>query len=276
MDDITIAFIGGGNMAGSLVGGLIANRFAANRLWVVDINSATLDELRARHLVNTTNDAAEAIAQADVVVLAVKPQVLREACTNLRKAVEQRKPLVVSLAAGVRIPSICSWLGETVTIVRAMPNTPALVGSGATALFAGSNVTESQRTLAESLMRAVGLVIWVEREELMDTVTAVSGSGPAYFFYLIEALEQAAMDQGLKPEAARILSLQTAFGAAKMALESNLAPAVLRRSVTSPGGTTERAIETLEEHQLQTRVGEAVAAATQRSRELAALFGGDD
>lgn len=276
MHDITIAFIGGGNMAGSLIGGLIATRFPASRLWVVDTNPARLSELRAHHLVNTTNDATEAIAHADIVVLAVKPQVLQAVCTGLREAVGRRKPLVVSLAAGVRTLSLHTWLNESATVVRAMPNTPALVGSGATALFADPTVNDSQRTLAESLMRAVGLVVWIECEELMDTATAVSGSGPAYFFYLMEALEQAAVAQGLTPEAARILSLQTAFGAAKMALESNDAPAILRQSVTSPGGTTERAIETLEKHQVQARFREAVAAAAQRSRELAALFGGND
>jgi len=276
MHDTSIAFIGGGNMATSLIGGLIADRFPANRVWVVDTNAARLDELRTRHLVNTTGNAASAIAHADVVVLAVKPQVLREVCTGLRDAVLQRKPLVVSLAAGVRTTSLRAWLGESTTVVRAMPNTPALVGSGATALFPGPEVSETQRTLAESLMRAVGLVVWVDREDLMDAVTAVSGSGPAYFFYMMEALEQAAIDLGLAPETARILALQTAFGAAKMALESNLAPAALRQNVTSPGGTTERAVTTLEEHQVGKRIKEAVAAAAVRSRELAALFGGDN
>lgn len=263
-------------MAASLIGGLIADQFPASHLWVVDTNAVRLDELRTRHLVNTTEDAASAVTQADVVALAVKPQVLHEVCAGLRDAVIRRKPLVVSLAAGVRTTSIRAWLGESTTVVRAMPNTPALVGSGATALFPGPNVSDTQRTLAESLMRAVGLVVWVEREELMDAVTAVSGSGPAYFFYMMEALEQAAVNLGLAPDTARVLALQTAFGAAKMALESNLAPATLRQNVTSPGGTTERALKTLEEHQVKARIEEAVAAAALRSRELAALFGGDN
>lgn len=276
MHDISIAFIGGGNMAASLIGGLVADRFPANRLWVVDTNPARLDELRTHYLVNTTDDAPRAVAHADVVALAVKPQVLREVCTSLHDAISHRKPLVVSLAAGVRTSSIRAWLGTTTILVRAMPNTPALVGSGATALFAGPDVTDAQRALAESLLRAVGLVVWVDREELMDTVTAVSGSGPAYFFYLMEALEQAGSALGLPRETARVLALQTAFGAAKMALESNLAPGALRQNVTSPGGTTERAIKTLEDHQVRARVEEAIAAAALRSRELAVLFGGDD
>lgn len=276
MHDISIAFIGGGNMAASLIGGLVADGFPASRLWVVDTNSVRLDELRTRYLINTTDDAPNAVAHADVVVLAVKPQVLREVCTCLRDAVTRRKPLVVSLAAGVRTTSIRAWLGTSTTLVRAMPNTPALVGSGATALFSVPDVTDAQRTLAESLMRAVGLVVWIDREELMDTVTAVSGSGPAYFFYLMEALEQAGVTLGLTPETARVLALQTAFGAAKMALESNLPPGTLRQNVTSPGGTTERAIQTLEDHQIRARFEEAVAAAALRSRELAVLFGGDN
>lgn len=263
-------------MATSLIGGLISDRFPANRVWVVDTNAARLEELHARHSVNTASDAASAVARADVVVLAVKPQVLREVCTGLRDAVLQHKPLVVSLAAGVRTTSIRGWIGDSTTVVRAMPNTPALVGSGATALFAGPNVRDTQRTLAESLMRAVGLVVWVDHEDLMDAVTAVSGSGPAYFFYVMEVLEQAAIDLGLVPETARVLALQTAFGAAKMALESNLAPAALRQNVTSPGGTTERAVTTLEQHHVGERIKEAVAAAAVRSRELAALFGGDN
>lgn len=263
-------------MAASLIGGLVADGFPASRLWVVDTNSVRLDELRTRYLINTTDDAPNAVAHADVVVLAVKPQVLREVCTCLRDAVTRRKPLVVSLAAGVRTTSIRAWLGTSTTLVRAMPNTPALVGSGATALFSVPDVTDAQRTLAESLMRAVGLVVWIDREELMDTVTAVSGSGPAYFFYLMEALEQAGVTLGLTPETARVLALQTAFGAAKMALESNLPPGTLRQNVTSPGGTTERAIQTLEDHQIRARFEEAVAAAALRSRELAVLFGGDN
>lgn len=275
MHDHSIAFIGGGNMATSLIGGLVTDRFPAASIWVVDTNPARLDDLRNRYLVNATEDAAAAIAHADVVTLAVKPQVMREVCLALRDAVAKRKPLVVSLAAGVRTTSIGAWLGEATRVVRAMPNTPALVGSGATALFSGPGVSDEQRSLAESIMRSVGIAVWVGDEDLMDTVTAVSGSGPAYFFYLMEALERAATDLGLAPETARMLTLETAFGAAKMALESNLAPATLRQNVTSPGGTTERAIKTLEAHQVRARIEEAVAAATHRSRELAALFGGN-
>ena len=207
------------------------------------------------------------------MVLAVKPQVLQDVAGDLSAALAQQRPLVISIAAGIREATLRSWLGENTAIVRAMPNTPALVQSGATALYANTRVTEQQRSLAESILRAVGLVIWVEDEDLMDAVTALSGSGPAYFFLFMEAMQAAGMELGLPADTARLLTLQTAFGAARMALESPEDAGTLRRHVTSPGGTTEAAINILQQGELQELVRRALQGAAERSKELAGEFG---
>jgi pyrroline-5-carboxylate reductase len=267
-----IVFVGGGNMAASLIGGLISDRFPAERIWVCDPSVQRLEELRNRFLVNTTPINHEAVAHGEVVVLAVKPQLMKEVCQEIGPKLAARPPLVVSVAAGIPTPSLARWLGD-LAIVRAMPNTPAMVGCGATALFANHGTSAEQRTLAESLLRSVGTSIWIDDESLMDAVTAVSGSGPAYFFYMMEVMERAAIELGLAPAAARILTLQTALGAAKMAIESNDDPATLRRKVTSPGGTTERAVGVLNDKRFANVIQAAVTAAAQRSRELAELFG---
>jgi pyrroline-5-carboxylate reductase len=186
--------------------------------------------------------------------------VLRPVAEELAGVIQARRPLVISIAAGVREPDLGRWLGGETAIVRTMPNTPALVGSGATALFANSRATEEQRQIAESIMRAVGLTVWVGEERMLDAVTALSGSGPAYFFLLMEALEKIGVRLGLNPEVARLLTLQTAFGAAKMALESPDNPAALRARVTSPGGTTERAISVFQDEQLDALIARSLAA----------------
>ena len=261
-------------MARSLIGGLIADGCAPGTLWVTDPDPRPLAALRERYAVHTTSDNAEAAAAADVVVLAVKPQMLKPVVMALAEAVQKRRPLIISIAAGVRTPAIARWLGAEVALVRAMPNTPALVASGATALYATAAVSPAQRALAESILRAVGLTLWLKDEAQMDAVTALSGSGPAYFFLVMEALEQAAVnDLGLPRDTARLLTLQTAFGAAKMALESAEDAATLRARVTSPGGTTERAIEVLENGRLRALFAAALAAARQRSVELAEWLG---
>jgi pyrroline-5-carboxylate reductase len=218
-------------------------------------------------------DNAEAATAADVLVLAVKPQVLRAVCEPLASIAQQKKPLIVSIAAGVRIEPMERWLGGEVPLVRVMPNTPALVGSGASALFANPRVSAAQRDLAESILRTVGITVWLPNEDLLDVVTALSGSGPAYFFLVMEALEGAAIAQGLEPSIARLLTLETAFGAAKMALEGGTEPEELRHRVTSPGGTTERGIAVLREGAIEQLFADAVKAATQRARELADMFG---
>lgn len=273
MKNVDIAFIGGGNMARSLIGGLLADGVAPERIWVADPSEAALQTHQAHFGVHATTDNQHAAQQAQVVVLAVKPQVCKDAAQALASILAQRPALVISVAAGIRERDLRAWLGTSTAIVRSMPNTPALVGSGATALFANPNVSTEQKNLAESILRAVGMTLWVEDESLMDVVTALSGSGPAYFFLVMEAMERAGTALGLPQATARLLTLQTAFGAAKMALESTEDIAALRRRVTSPGGTTEQAIKVLEERGLTAVFDEALRAAHRRSVELASLFG---
>lgn len=274
MKTTPVAFIGGGNMARSLIGGLIADGCDPDNFWVSDPNEVQRESLRNHFGVHVSADNNESLARARVVVLAVKPQILQEVAAGLAATVQAKKPLVISIAAGVREPDLRRWLGGEIALVRTMPNTPAVVGSAATALFANTWVSEEQRQLAESIMRAVGLTVWLQNEDLLDGVTALSGSGPAYFFLVMEALEQAGIKLGLSPEIARLLTLQTAFGAAKMALESAESPAVLRVRVTSPGGTTERAVAVLNMGGLEALFVEALDAACRRSRELGDLLSG--
>ncbi len=274
MLESSIGFIGGGNMARSLIGGLIAGGGDPRHLWVAEPAADQRDFLRHRFNLHASPDNHEIASQADILVLAVKPQVLPEVARQLSALIQARQPLVISIAAGVREPDLRAWLGGgALALVRTMPNTPALVGSAASALFANPFVSEDQRQQAESLLRAVGMTVWVEDERLLDTVTALSGSGPAYFFLLMEALEQAGIAQGLDAATARLLTLQTAFGAAKMALESAESPAALRTRVTSPGGTTERAVATLREGGLESLLARALDAARQRAQELGDLLG---
>ncbi len=273
MEKAAIGFIGGGNMASSLIGGLIADGTPPERISVADPD----DDRRAhaaRHFgIHTTADNSALTAACDVVVLAVKPQVMRPVCEAIAEPVRTRNPLVVSVAAGVRIADMERWLGGEPAVVRTMPNTPAMVQSGATALYANERAGAREKELAEAIMRAVGLTLWVEDEMLMDAVTAVSGSGPAYFFLVMEMLEEAGTRLGLSRDQARLLSLQTAFGAAKMALESEEGTDRLRERVTSPGGTTERAIGVLQQADIRALFERAVTAARDRSRELADLLG---
>lgn len=269
----SIAFIGGGNMATSLVGGLIVDGVAPESLWVADPAPARRSDLVSRFNVHTTPDNIEAVANGNTVVLAVKPQVMASVVAELASIIPRRESLLISIAAGIRQSYILGWLGTDVPIVRAMPNTPALVGTGASALFANPFVSNEQRSQAESILRAVGLTLWVDDEHLLDTVTAVSGSGPAYFFLLMEVMAKAGEELGLSAEAARLLTQQTALGAAKMALESSDDPSTLRARVTSPGGTTERAIACLTDGGIEELVVEAVKAAHRRSVELGKMLG---
>ncbi|HKQ30794.1 MAG TPA: pyrroline-5-carboxylate reductase [Burkholderiales bacterium] len=268
-----VGFIGAGNMARSLAGGLQRNGWERARLLLADPLAEQRRAIEQTLKLETSADNAEVARRADVLVLAVKPQVLGEVAVHLASAVQQKKPLVVSIVAGVRIADIDRWLGGGLAIVRTMPNTPALIGSGASGLYANRQVTDAQRSLAESILRAVGVTVWVEDEQLIDAVTALSGSGPAYFFLVLEALEQAAINAGLKPEHARLLTIETAVGAAKMALEGGEEPALLRQRVTSPGGTTEQALKVMEQAGLRKIFDDAVQAAARRARELGDLFG---
>ncbi|MBE0510682.1 MAG: pyrroline-5-carboxylate reductase [Chromatiales bacterium] len=275
MQKCKIGFIGGGNMAGSLIGGLISDGFAAEKIWVAEPNQQRREELAGRFSLHTSTDNLALVNEVDVVVLAVKPQAMQAVCQEISTAVQTKRPLLISVAAGLRSADLNRWLGGNQAIVRSMPNTPALVQSGATALFANAQVSDSQAELAESIMRAVGLTLWLDDETLMDAVTAISGSGPAYFFLLMEMLEQTGSQMGLAPKNARLLALQTAFGAAKMALESQDDAATLRARVTSPGGTTERAIGLLEQGEIRTLFAQALDGARQRAAELADQLGAE-
>jgi pyrroline-5-carboxylate reductase len=270
-----IAFIGGGNMAHSLIAGLIADGQDPSTLTVSDPLVDRREHLASRFCINAAADNAAAVAAAEVLVLCVKPQIAPSLCRELAGALSDASPLLISIMAGVTEASILHWLGRKSALVRAMPNTPMMVQSGAIGLHANPATTALQRNLAEEIMRAGGLTHWVDQETDLDAVTAVSGSGPAYFFLFMEALEKAAIEQGLDPNAARLLSIQTALGAARMAMESDESPQQLRERVTSPGGTTEQALRAFTEGGLESLVSRAVAAARRRAAELSQLLGAD-
>ncbi|WP_445372485.1 pyrroline-5-carboxylate reductase [Methylomonas sp. HW2-6] len=275
MNTKTIGFIGGGNMATSLMRGLIASGHSPQQIWVSDAAPDMLKSHADQLHVNISADNADIANEADVVVLAVKPQILRDVCLQIAPQLKQKNVLVVSIAAGIGQQSLALWLGANTAIVRCMPNTPALVQTGATALHANPQVNEEQKDLAENILRAVGLTLWFGDEAKLDAVTAVSGSGPAYFFLLMEAMEQAALELGLDEHSARLLIQQTALGAAKIALESAESPAQLRARVTSPGGTTQRAVETFLQHGFVDLVSKALHAARDRSIEMSKQLGAD-
>jgi len=272
MKNNTITFIGGGNMASSLISGLLKMGVSAENLRVADPDP---NPLAAQWKVQCYTDHLAAIDGANIIVLAVKPQILPEVAKYIATVIPSSPPLFISIAAGIRLADINRWLGanQPLPIVRVMPNMPAMVGSAASALFASQHVSDTQRELAENILRAVGLTVWLEDEGEMDAVTALSGSGPAYFFLIMEMLEKSACALGLPQENARLLTLQTAFGAAKMALESQEDAATLRAMVTSKGGTTEQAIDTLQTGGLQDLFDQALYAAQQRAISLAKQFG---
>ena len=267
-----ISFIGAGNMASSLITGLLNNGFAPSSICAADPAATALKAL-AEKGVATTTDNAEAAATADIIVLAVKPQILGAVTQQLPVKASQ---LIVSIAAGVPLASLRAWTTTSQPIVRCMPNTPALVGAGITGLFASDSVTDEQRDQAERLLNAVGKTLWVAAESQLDAVTAVSGSGPAYFFYFMEAMIKAGEALGLDSATAAILTVETAYGAARMARESNQPPAELRANVTSPGGTTQRALSILDTADCQGIISAALAGAAERSAELAKEFGAND
>lgn len=269
-----LGFIGAGNMASSLIGGLISDGYPAENISVSDVDAAKLNDLATRFGVHTFEDNKAVVARSQTVLLAVKPQVLEQVVRDIAAPVRERAPLIISIAAGVREAAIDAWLGGGASIVRCMPNTPALVQTGATALHANERVSTDHKNLAEAIVRAVGIAVWVDREELLDLVTALSGSGPAYFFLFMEAMENAAAEMGLDKATARLLTQQTALGAARIAIESEDGPAELRKRVTSPGGTTERAIEVFESGGLRSLVFDAMKAANTRAAELSKQLGG--
>lgn len=263
-----IAFIGGGNMGSSLVGGLVESGHPPAAILVSEPEAERRRDLAERFAVGVTADNREAAAASDVVVLAVKPQIMAEVVTGAAGAIRDRGPLVVSVAAGTRTARILEWLGHPAPVVRTMPNTPALLGCGATALYANEAVTVEQRDAAETILRSVGMALWVDDEGLLDAVTAVSGSGPAYYFLLMEHMIGAGVRLGLTDEQARALTLRTALGAARMAIESGRTPEELRSGVTSPGGTTERALDLFRAGGFGELVERVLIGARDRSREL--------
>jgi pyrroline-5-carboxylate reductase len=268
-----LAFIGGGNMAAALIGGLVKRGLARERIVVADPSREQLERLSLEHGITAAPDNPTAAAGAEVVVLAVKPQQMRAVAQGLAPHLEQSAPLVISVAAGIPHAALTRWFGSRIAVVRTMPNRPALNGFGATGLYAPASVGAANRALAETIMAAVSATVWVEHESQMDTVTALSGSGPAYFFLFMEALEAAAHARGLPNDIAHKLTLETAFGASQMARLSSESLSTLRDQVTSKGGTTAAALDVLDAAGLRAIVAHAVAAADRRSAELAAEFG---
>lgn len=273
MESLEIAFIGAGNMAASIVGGLVGSGHPAHRIRAADPFPGSLERLAAIAPVRRCADNAEAAAGADVVILAVKPQVMAEAVASIAEPVDAGAPLVISIAAGVTLASIRSRLGRDAAIVRCMPNTPALLRCGASGLYAPEGVSETQRERAEYILSAVGTTAWVASERDLDAVTALSGSGPAYLFLFMEAMVDAGCELGLERDVATHLALQTGLGAARMALENDVDLVELRRRVTSPGGTTERAVASFEQDGLREVVARAMRAAAERAEEMAREMG---
>lgn len=271
MNHPRIAFVGAGNMATSLIGGLIARGVPAENIKASEPVAEQRERIAREHGIVVAADNAAAVAGAQIVVLAVKPQVMKDVCLALAPALPA-EALIVSIAAGIPCASLERWLGER-AIVRCMPNTPALLHEGASGLYANPRTSAEQREQAEALLEAVGLALWLDDEQQIDAVTAVSGSGPAYFFLLMEAMTAAGERLGLSAETASLLARQTAFGAARMALVSDFDPAELRRRVTSPNGTTEAAIKTFQAGGFEALVDAALAAAARRSAELAEQLG---
>lgn len=269
-----IAFIGGGNMATALIAGLAGQLTGAGSLHVVDPNLDALARLAGQYGVSTAASIDVQVGAADVVVLAVKPQQMREVALALQPLLGAQ-PLVLSIAAGIRIADLSRWLGGYTRIVRAMPNTPALIAMGITGMVAGLDVDEAQRSAADQVMRAVGQTVWLKDESLIDPVTAVSGSGPAYVFYFLEAMQQAALEMGLDAEQGRQLALATFTGAAQLAAQSGDPVEVLRQRVTSKGGTTHAAIASMEAAGVKEAIVAAMKAAAERGRELGDELGKD-
>ncbi len=270
MKEKKIAFIGCGNMAQALIGGLVDDGYNASNIFVSDINQQTLDKVQQQYHVQTSADKQKSIEQADIVVLSVKPTQIK---TVLQEMEIPKNSLFLSIAAGILLKDLDNWSKQRHAIVRCMPNTPALVRSGAAGLFANERTSEEQKELAESILRAVGVTVWLDREEQINAVTALSGSGPAYYFLFMEAMIEAGQKLGLTQQQAQLLSIQTAFGASKMALESTLTPAILRENVTSKNGTTEKALAQFNNAKLKQTVLQAMQAAHDRSIEIAKELG---
>lgn len=269
MKNSTISFIGAGNMATSIIKGLLKENFPAKNIWATNNNAEQLNKLQNLNI-NLTTDNRYAVKMADIIVLAIKPQVLKNIAIEISDRVQEKKPLIISIAVGINLNSLEQYLSnKNLALIRCMPNTPALIGCGASGLFANQNCSNAQKDAAESIFQSVGTVVWLPKEEQIDIVAALSGSGPAYFFLFIASLEQAAIELGLEKETAHLLTLQTALGSARMAIESKKTLTELRQQVTSPGGTTERALKSLNNDHFSDIIEKALKEAKNRAEELA-------
>ncbi|MTI14966.1 pyrroline-5-carboxylate reductase [Sansalvadorimonas verongulae] len=265
----TLAFIGAGNMAGSIIGGLVKNGWPATNIIASEPSPEKIQQLSEELGIQTTSDNDHAVLNADIVILAVKPQIMQVVVEPLAASFQKSRPLLVSVAAGIPEASLNEWAGGDMPVVRCMPNTPALMQLGVSGLYANSQVTDEQKALTEKVMNAVGITLWVDTEEGIDDVIAVAGSAPAYFFLLMESIIEAGEKMGVDKETATRMVTQTALGAAAMAKESDVDVAELRRRVTSPGGTTEQAILTFEKGGMRTLVDDAMSACKKRAKMMA-------
>lgn len=268
----TIAFIGAGNMSRAIFGGMLKNGYPAQNITATGRNIDKLADL-ATQGINITTDNEQAIKSCKVIVLGVKPQMMQQVCTPLAALCQAHQPLIISVAAGISAQSLEQWLGGNLAVVRCMPNTPALLQQGASALCANQNVTQAQQEIAEQIISATGLALWVDTEAQLNAVTALSGSGPAYFFLLMESMIAAAVSQGLSSEVATALALQTASGAAAIAQHNDLSPAQLRKQVCSPKGTTEQAIFSFQDAGFAEIIKQGMQANIDRSEQLAIELG---
>ncbi len=271
MSDHKITMVGGGNMGAAIVGGLVAKNYGPQQIQIVEPDRDKQLTLKKTHGVECTGSFQEISHETSILILAVKPQIMRDVVDDLQLAFAELDPLplVISIAAGITLDQLAKWLKIECRLVRVMPNTPAMIGAGASALFGNSRVLRSDREAADGIMNAVGITLWVDSESQLDAVTALSGSGPAYFFLVLECLEATGIKLGLSQDVARKLAVQTALGSATLAQGSSHAPTELRRQVTSPGGTTERAVNTLLEYKLPAAFDAALTAANDRAIELA-------
>ncbi|PAV25455.1 pyrroline-5-carboxylate reductase [Tamilnaduibacter salinus] len=266
----TIAFIGAGNMANAIIGGMLENGFNADNLWVSAPDDSHLQRIRKQSGVSVTTDNRYCAQQADIIVLAVKPQIMRSVCEEIAPVVQNTRPLIVSIAAGLEVDTLDGWLGGGMPIVRCMPNTPSLVGKGSAGLYATDSVGDDQRKAVTAIFEGVGIALWVPDEAMLHSITALSGSAPAYFFLMLEAMEEAGDELGVEREQASRLAIQTMAGAAEMARRGPDEPAQLKRNVMSPGGTTEKAVETFEDGDLRGLVRRACQAVIKHSKAMAA------
>jgi pyrroline-5-carboxylate reductase len=269
--DLKIGFIGGGNMAGALISGLVNTLKDSQQIYVVDLNEENLTRLATQFGVRTSTQIDTGLSQMDVVIFAVKPQNMQAVVTQFSPHLNSQ--LLLSVAAGIRAGDMARWLGDYRKIVRAMPNTPAMIGQGMSGLFAMDAVSDADKVTAQNILQAVGETVWVEQEQLIDAVTAVSGSGPAYVFYFIEAMQEAAEQLGLSAEQAKQMALATFNGAAQLAKQSDESIQTLRERVTSKGGTTYAALCSMEDSQVKAAIAKAIQAAATRGKELGDEFG---